>query len=170
MNKTILPLLLTLGVSVTTAAHEKKHSHKAHVHGSGKIMIAFDGTAGKAEIEMPADSVLGFEHKPKNLLEEKRTAEALSKIENNFSKMLVFSPELKCEVKKDTLAMSYEGTHADVKGAFSIACARSPLGTVVELHFFQSWLKAKTIEAQFLVDAVQKSLKHTKNGQSVELK
>lgn len=150
------------------------HSHGAHVHGAGKVTVAFDGKTGKMELEIPAESLLGFEHKPKTPADQKKVTEALAKLENNLDKMITFAPELKCSIKKDKLEIRYEsegsGTHADIEGEFTIECAQSPVGSKLQLRFFQPWFKAKAIETQFVFDTVQKSFKHTKNGEIVELR
>lgn len=173
-----LLIALLAGVSVIAVAHEHKHEHKAghkaHVHGEAKVTVAFEGMKGKIELEIPAESLLGFEHKPKNPTEEKKVSDGLAKLESSIGKMLVFAADLKCSIKKENLDIDYQaegsGTHADVDGDFSVECAKSPVGTKVQLSFFQPWMKAKSFETQFLLDNVQKSFKHTKNGQNVELK
>ncbi len=163
--------LLAWGVSVTGSPHE----HGAHVHGDSKLSVAFDGKSGTAEFSVPGESLNGFENKPKNKQQEKKVAEGLSQIEREISKMLVFAPELKCVFRKTKIEINYggrsgSGTHSDVDADFEINCEKSPAGSRVVLNFFQPWLKMKSVESQFLVNSVQKSFQHQKNGQGVDLK
>ena len=44
-----------------------RETHGAHVHGVANLNMAFAGGALEMEFESPAMSILGFEHRPKNL-------------------------------------------------------------------------------------------------------
>ena len=50
---------------------ETRH-HDAHVHGIGKLNVAFDGNNLIIELTSPAVNIVGFEHQAQNQKEEEQ--------------------------------------------------------------------------------------------------
>jgi hypothetical protein len=57
--------VLAIAIHLTDAGMtgKKQHQHGAHVHGSAKLDIAVEDRTATIEIESPAESIIGFEHK-----------------------------------------------------------------------------------------------------------
>ncbi len=54
-------------------------------------------------MEIPADSIFGFEHEAKSKKDKAGKEAALKKLEEKVSEMIVFDTSLKCEIKKKFL-------------------------------------------------------------------
>ena len=86
-------------VSPTIYAKEtKKHvkSHGAHEHGTGKINLVVEGNKLTAQLEVPSESIYGFEYEPKTETEKKSRFDAGEKLKSNIDKMIVLDPKLSC--------------------------------------------------------------------------
>ncbi len=163
--------IFCLALSASTfVAHGKaqagsKHSHKAHVHGSGHLSLAFDGLNGKLEFESPAGSTVGFEHLPKTDQQKNQVKETLELLKNKMPEMVVFKSELGCVFKSTDaqVKMSKEANHSETYASFDLVCNKSPKGSEMMFQFTKIFPKLKKVEAQILIDDIQKSLNVTKS-------
>ena len=162
-------LLLALFVSAT-----EKHAHRehgAHVHGAAELSIAFEGPQGKIEFKSASDSIVGFEHAAKSAADKKSADEAFKKFEGSIGEMITFDKSLQCQFSKDKLEVVSEGgNHSNTVAAFSVRCAKSPVGTKLVFNFQKTFPKLKDIDAQIIADSIQKSLEIKSVGTSLELK
>lgn len=163
--------------SLTLIVHGKaqdgsRHSHKAHVHGSAQLSLAFDGINGKLEFESPAESIIGFEHQAKTDGQKKQVKEALEILKTKMPEMIVFNPELGCVFKltEAQVKMSNETNHSETHANFDLVCNKSPKGSELTFQFTKIFPKLKKVKAQILIDDIQKSLKITKSPTSLKLK
>ncbi|MGZ3769826.1 MAG: ZrgA family zinc uptake protein [Bdellovibrio sp.] len=152
--------------SMVLAAREQG----VHVHGLGKVTMAFDGTKGKIEMEIPADSIFGFEYEAKSKKDIQTKQDALKKLEDKISEMIMFNSSLGCKISKDKFEVHQEKNHSDVDAGFSVLCQKSPLGSSVSFNFQKYFPRFKKINVDVIVDTVQKSTEVTKNGETLELK
>ena len=60
-----LAICVVLGLACGNGAVLAAGVHKAHTHGAAELNLAYEGGALEVELEAPAMSLLGFEHKPK---------------------------------------------------------------------------------------------------------
>lgn len=176
MKLQILATILFL--STSTMAKEKKHEHRehsAHVHGAGTLAIAFDDTKGQVEFKGASEGILGFEHKPKNKKDEKIVADAVSRFENDIGKMIQMDASLGCQFTKEKIGQVSEageegsGEHSDWAANFTVACAKSPMGTKIIIDF-SSFKLLKDIDITILAGSAQKSAEFKKNPVTIELK
>lgn len=144
--------------------------HGAHVHGAGEVKMGFDGKKGKIEMEVPADTLFGFEHEAKSKKDKQAKEEALKKLEERISEMIVFDPALKCEIKKEIFEVNQEKSHADVNAEFNVNCQAPVAGSTVSFHFQKVFSRLKKVQVDAIADGVQKSAQVLKNGDSLELK
>lgn len=144
--------------------------HGAHVHGAGKVSLAFDGKKGKLEFHAPAEAIYGFEHRAISKKDKQKKDEALKKLGERISEMVVFDPSLKCETKLDMYEVVEKKNHSDVEAEFNITCEAPAAGSVVTFNFQKVFPRLKKVQLEVLVDQVQKSLEVTKNGETLELK
>jgi hypothetical protein len=69
------------------APAKAKPALSAHAHGSAKLMVATDGNLLTLEFESPLDSLVGFEHAPRNEQQKaalRRMSETLQKADSLF--------------------------------------------------------------------------------------
>jgi hypothetical protein len=169
MKKLIFCLFLLIINSVSFANH---HSEKAHVHGSGELSLAFDGTHGKLQFECPADSTVGFEHKPTTEAQKKQVTETLELIKSQMKNMVVFNSDLKCQFHPSEVKLESDdhSSHSETHAEFDIICEKTPKGSTVSFNFSKSFPKLKKVHVQVLVDDLQKSLVTSQGSISLELK
>ena len=142
----------------------------AHSHGAGKISMAFDGKKGRIEVHAPAESIYGFEHQAKSAKDKKKKEDGLAKLEKQIGDMVVFKPELKCEIKKDIFEVMQKDHHADIEAEFNVTCEEAPAGSTVVFNVQKVFPRFKEATVDVLVDSVQKSLTVKQNGTDLELK
>ena len=143
---------------------------KAHVHGEGTASLAFDGKKGKLDMSLPAESIMGFEHQARSAKDRKAKEEALLKLEEKISDMVVLDPSLKCEIKKEIFEVIESKNHSDVDAEFNITCEQPALGTTVKFNFAKVFPRMKKIKVDVIAGEVQKSVEVKKGGESLELK
>lgn len=143
---------------------------KAHVHGEGTASLAFDGKKGKLDMSLPAESIMGFEHQAKSAKDRKAKEEALLKLEEKISDMVVLDPSLKCEIKKEIFEVIESKNHSDVDAEFNITCEQPALGSTVKFNFAKVFPRMKKIKVDVIAGEVQKSVEVKKGGESLELK
>ena len=143
---------------------------KSHVHGEGTASLAFDGKKGKLDMSLPSESIMGFEHQAKSAKDRKAKEDALLKLEEKISDMVVLDPSLKCEIKKEIFEVIESKNHSDVDAEFNITCEQPALGTTVKLNFAKVFPRMKKIKVDVIAGEVQKSVEVKKGGESLELK
>lgn len=172
-----------IGISVGFTAHSKNrsnikgespHSHEAHVHGSGSLAIAFDGSKGVVEFKSAAEGILGFEHMAKSTADKKKRDEVIFKFENEISKFIQFDPILNCFYKKIFIGQVIEagsggsGSHSDWSVKYEIICEKVPAGTTLKVDLTE-FSGLKDIDITVLVGSIQKSAEY-KGKAPVEIK
>ncbi|AFY00743.1 ZrgA family zinc uptake protein [Bdellovibrio bacteriovorus] len=165
-------MLKVLLFSLMAMAHSDHaaHTQAAHVHGAGKVSLAFDGKKGKLEFHAPAESIYGFEHAAKSKKDKQKKDEALAKLGEKMAEMVVLDPSLKCEIKLEMYEVIEKKNHSDVEGEFNISCEAPVAGSTITFNFQKVFSRLKKVQVEVLADQVQKSLEVGKNGETLELK
>lgn len=165
-----LPILF-LSCSLCAAEKNQHREHGAHVHGSADLSIAFDGPQGKIELKSPSEGFFGFEHVAKSAADKKAVDQAFKKLETQISDMVRFEKNLNCQFSKDKFDVNFEGkNHSDTTAAFFVTCDKSPAGSTITFQIQKHFPRLKDVDAQIIVDSVQKSTEIKNDGTSVELK
>ncbi len=68
----------------------------AHEHGIARMGLAVDGTRLTVDLQLPAESVFGFEHAPRSAEERAAVAEALDRLRTGGASLLAFPDEATC--------------------------------------------------------------------------
>ena len=147
----------------------------AHEHGIARLGLAVDGNRLTVDLELPAESVFGFERAPRSAEERATAAEALDRLRTGGARLIAFPDGATCAVdsaevevpagfeddhagedqqphehdhsQEDEQPQEDAGDgHADVHLLASLTCSREPLGTA-SLRF-----------ADLLLDVVQVDL------------
>lgn len=159
MKKLIFILICTISLAF---AKEVKHEHGAHVHGAGKLSIAFDGKSGKIEYDGAAEGILGFEHKAKSNKDKKTLADSVSKFEKDISTLIQFDSSLGCKFENEEIGQVPEDgekdieKHSDWQAKYSVTCDKSPVGTKIKIDF-TAFKLLKDLDVTVIADSVQKS-------------
>jgi len=166
----VLSILFTFKNSIAAEKHDHRE-HGAHVHGSAELSLGFDGSQGKIEFKSPSESLFGFEHGANSAADKKAVETAFKKFETNIGEMIQFEKNLQCRLTKEKIEVVAEGgNHSDTTAAFAVKCDKSPLGSKVIFNFQKFFPGLKDIDAQIIVDALQKSAEIKASGYSLELK
>ncbi len=173
--KNLIVCFLTLSFAFSASGKPQlgtQHSHKAHVHGSAQLSIAFDGLVGKLEFESPAESTVGFEHLARTDEQKKKVQDTLDLLKSKMNEMVLFKSDLDCVLNSTSTKVetSQEGNHSETHATFDLVCNKSPKGTELTFQFTKFFPKLKKVEAQVLIDDLQKSMKVTKSPTILELK
>lgn len=176
----MLTLILSLATALMAAnaagphkaasGQTKRSNAPAHVHGQASLAMAFDGTKGDIELHMPAETMLGFEHKAKSPADLKTLNDAFKKLETDIAKYLVFDAKLGCTIRKEKMITAYEGPHGNVEAAFKVQCTQSPVGTDVVFKFHDLYPRLKRLTVQALADQIQTSAVIERTNDKLSLK
>ena len=125
----------------------------AHQHGIARLGLAVDGTRLTVDLQLPAESVFGFERAPRSAQERATVAEALDRLRTGGARLVAFPDGATCaldsaevqapegmegdDAGEDHQPHEDEGheheedegsEHEDVRLLASLTCSREPLG------------------------------------------
>ena len=117
----------------------------AHEHGIARLGLAVDGARVTVDLQLPAESVFGFEHAPRSAQERATAAEALDRLRSGGARLLAFPDGATCALDSADVQApeSVEGDHAgedrqpheeegieheDVRLLAYLTCTREPIG------------------------------------------
>ncbi|MEL6296972.1 MAG: DUF2796 domain-containing protein [Pseudomonadota bacterium] len=133
---------------------EKKEQHAAHTHGEGALNIAVQGKTVAVELEIPADSVVGFEHAAKSAEDKKAVKGAVAKLEEPL-KLFKPTAAANCTVAKTDVelegALAGEGgSHSSIHAKYELSCANPAALTSVTIDLFDAFPKTEKIEVSLV--------------------
>ncbi|MYB99164.1 MAG: DUF2796 domain-containing protein [Gemmatimonadetes bacterium] len=117
----------------------------AHEHGIARLGLAVDGTRLTVDLELPAETVFGFERAPRSAQERATAAEALDRLRTGAARLIAFPDAASCALDSAEVQApeGVEGGHSDeghqphedegdghedVHLLASLTCSREPLG------------------------------------------
>ena len=148
--------LLALSIFCASVAAQ---STKPHHHGAVKLGVAIDGAEVTLAVEMPLDSVVGFERAPRTDAERKAAATALEKLRDGGS-LFRFDAPAACTlagVKVDAPVLEQaakagadkkEKEHADLDATYTFKCAQPSRLTSLEVLLFDAFKRIERIDVQ----------------------
>lgn len=152
----ILRGLAALGLVLCGAAF----AHKAHQHGVVRIDLAVDGGKVTVAVDMPLDSLVGFERAPRTDAERQAAAAALARMRDGAA-LLRFDAAAQCElvdarveapVLERPAAAAPSGDkdagHADLDAAYTFACAQPERLATLEVGLFDAFRRIERVEVQ----------------------
>ena len=156
-----------------TAAQAETQNHKAHVHGTAKLILALETeTTGTIDLDCAADSIIGFEYEAKTKKDQDTRDQAFQKLRDHAVSVVNFDPSLGCEIVATKAEMEKEegkesvadktaasekahGQHSDVNASFNVKCKRPLSGSKVEIGLIALFPKLKTVSFQVLSSSSQ---------------
>ena len=87
----------------------------AHEHGIARMGLAVDGTRLTVDLELPAESVFGFERAPRSAEERATVAEALDRLRTDGAQLIAFPDGMTCALESAEVEVP-EGMEGDDAG------------------------------------------------------
>jgi hypothetical protein len=146
------------------------HGTAAHVHGQARLAVAVDGGRLSLRLEAPNETLLGFEHAPRNDEERAAVARMRQRLEQ-AGDLFQPTPSAECRsvgvtLDSPLLAGSQakagdraEGGHSDLEGEFVFECAKPDQLRDVEVRLFEPFPRMKRLDAQVVGPKVQKAFR-----------
>jgi Protein of unknown function (DUF2796) len=178
MSKKSFQIYLSLAILFST---QIAFAHGAHEHGSAKIDIGVENTTATIHLEVPAISVYGFEHEPKNDKDKKAVKSAVEKMETNINQMVKLDSSLGCSFSvtkidpfvkdnddegegeekntKNDKNKKESGEHGDFHADFTASCKKKISGSKVTFGFQKYFPNMRKISVQGLSDTSQAAAK-----------
>ncbi len=161
MKLSTLTLSLLLASTACPGFADEMEQHGAHVHGEARLDLVLDGNTLAADLESPADSLVGFEHPPRNIDEEQRLADTRNTLKQGAA-MLGLPADAGCrqtgfEVTSPLLAgpavdakspPETEAHHADFDVLWRFECTRPEALTTLTPGLFAAFPGLSTLHLQ----------------------
>lgn len=137
--------------------------HGAHEHGVGDFEVSIEGKGLRLRWEVPADSVLGFEHAPRTAAQKS----ALTVLRQDWAQPLNLfapSPEAKCQPQSTTLesdlfSEAFKGHHAELTYAFTLNCEAPEKLHSLEVMVFKKYKSLREVRVELSSEKGQKSIR-----------
>lgn len=156
--------LAALLMAVPASAQDHGHAHHAHRHGAADLEVAVEGGEIHLRLASPLESLLGFEHAPRND-QERAAVAAMRQTLADAGRLFAPTAAAQCILKSaeinapalDAKSASAKEQHADLTAEFRLICAQPAKLTGMEVRLFQSFPKMRRIDAQVVSGKGQKA-------------
>ncbi|MFL9711834.1 DUF2796 domain-containing protein [Methylobacillus sp. Pita1] len=146
---------------ITTPAHA--HEQHAHVHGAAKLNIAIEGRSLILALESPMESLLGFEHAPRNS-QEQAAVDALKKQLSKPAQLFELPAKAECENTAIDLESplfehdihQHDSHHADLDAEFAYECKQPGQLKRLSVQLFERFPHLHKIDVQIVAGQIQK--------------
>lgn len=181
MLKDLVVTLLAAGLS-TVAAPALAQS-RPHQHGVVKLDVAIEGGQLSVALEVPLDSLVGFERAPRTTAEKRTASEALARLQDAAS---LFKPDAAAQCTVAAVEVSaaalqgsaesgakrgheHEHQHADLDAAYRFQCAQPQQLRALDVGLFDAFKRIRRIDAQVATDKGQFKLTLERSARTVVL-
>ncbi|MBZ8138518.1 hypothetical protein CLD22_01225 [Rubrivivax gelatinosus] len=142
------PFLLALCAAAANAA-------PAHEHGVGRLDVAVEHGRVTLLLEMPLDSLVGFEHAPRNDEERAAAQAALAKL-HDVARLFRIDGAAQCgpahvEIDAgplDAAGHEHADGHADAEASYSFECAAAERAGFVETGLLELFPRLRIVNVQ----------------------
>ena len=148
-------------------------SLKAHVHGEASLNLVLDDQSLSVEFASPAYNLVGFEHEPKNEIQQKEVQDTLSLL-SRPRKVFGFSAQAGCLVESVSVTTTMAGvgkntvgyeeehhdhsdsdstnkeSHSEFKANYIVTCSEPQKLRTVEFKLFKEFLGLKSVQVQWI--------------------
>jgi hypothetical protein len=136
-------------------------AHGPHVHGKGELEITIQGAAIRGAFRTPMESLLGFEHLPKNDAQRK-ALEGLRQQLALASAVVLPNAEAACqprmaEATSSLLTGMAKGEHSDLEFRFSFECGMPDRLTSLEVVALNQFRRLSEVRAVLVTAKGQRS-------------
>ena len=129
------------------------HAAAPHEHGVARLDLAVEPSRVTLFLELPLDSLLGFERAPRDEGERKRADEARARL-GDAAALFAFDPAAHCApTKVDLNAPALGGAwardeHADLEATFEFTCRDASRVGFVEVGLFDAFSRLQRLDVQ----------------------
>lgn len=169
-----IPLLLALASPLGQAWA----AGKAHEHGKARLDVTLEAGQLSLELELPLDSLVGFERAPRNETERKLAAEALARMRDGAA---LFKPDAaaQCSLQESKVeapllearagATQGDKGHGDLDASYVFKCAQPAQLLALEQGLFEAFKRLERIEVQMATPRGQGRSLLSKPARSLKL-
>jgi hypothetical protein len=151
------------------------HDHRefgAHVHGVAQLSIAADTDEIDAELDIPGDDLLGFEHDPKTNAEKATYSKVMDLLKGNYQ-IFTFDPKAGCvvtsrEVEKEK-HKEEKHAHMDYEYEVKYKCKDFEAAKKFSVNLFKDFKTLKEIHVQMVSATKQSSYHLTPTNTQVQI-
>jgi len=168
-NLSLLFVIFLAGVFKTLG----QGSLEAHVHGKASINLVLDDQSLFIEFESPAYNLVGFEHEPKDQIQQKEVQDTLSLL-SKPRKVFGFSAQAGCLVGSVSVTTTMAGvgkntvgyeeehhdhsdgdstnkeSHSEFKANYLMICSEPEKLRTIEFKLFKEFLGLKSVQVQWI--------------------
>jgi hypothetical protein len=151
-NRSFAGCVLLVAAALPAAAW----AGRAHEHGVARLDVGVEAARVVLELEMPLDSLVGFERAPRTDAERAKAEAALKTLRDGAALFRIDS-QAGCELAKVDLRSPHlgagggtpgPGEHADLQGTYEFRCQAGAKAGFVEVGLFDAFGALKRIELQ----------------------
>jgi hypothetical protein len=151
----MIPMLaLALAVAAPSAAHAAGAAGGHHHHGGARLLVAVDGKNLEAELVAPLDSLVGFEHAPRNE-KERKALEAVQARFRNPADLLTPTAAAGCSPGPAEVQQSSAGGHAELRALIVFQCLQPRALQDIEVGLFDAFPRLRRLDAEIAVPGRQ---------------
>nr|WP_281385236.1 DUF2796 domain-containing protein [Roseateles oligotrophus] len=128
-----------------------------HQHGVARLDVALEGQTLTLQLNIPMDSLLGYERRPRTVAEREAAAAVLAGLDPG-SALWQPNPEAQCGLVKTTLVAPLlqspaqpgvkDAEHADLDGSWEFRCAQADQLSSIELGLFDAFKRLQRLQVQ----------------------
>ena len=173
-NLSLLFVIFLAGVFKTLG----QGSLEAHVHGGASLNLVLDDQSLFIEFESPAYNLVGFEHEPKDQIQQKEVQDTLSLL-SKPRKVFGFSAQAGCLVESVSVTTTMAGvgkntvgyeeehheeehhdhsdgdstnkeSHSEFKANYLMICSEPEKLRTIEFKLFKEFLGLKSVQVQWI--------------------
>jgi hypothetical protein len=135
------------------------HAAGTHEHGAGKIDVVIEKDGLSIALELPLDSLVGFERAPANDKERAALAEAGRRL-NDYAALFALPAGADCKSSALSVTLPFQkgapaGAHGDVDASYGFRCSNMAALKSVETSLFRQFPRLYRLELQRIGPAGQ---------------
>lgn len=158
------PVFRALSLTALLGAGALAHAAPPHQHGVAQLDAAIEGPALTVALNVPLDSLLGFERAPRSAAENQAAARLIERLKRS-AEVVLPDPAAQCESTDVTLVSSALGLgdaaaggassppaagdeHADVDATYTFRCREPGKLGFIDLPVMKAYPRIGRVEAQ----------------------
>lgn len=147
----------------------------AHQHGIARADLALDGAELTIALEMPLDSLLGFERAPRTPAERQAAQAALARLRDGAA---LWQPDAaaQCTLQAATVSApvleqpgAAAGEHADVDAEYRFRCAQPARLANVDVRLFEAFGRLERVDVQAALPSGQRQARLSRSQARLRL-
>lgn len=138
-------------------------AHGAHEHGAATLAVALDGEHLELTLAAPGDSIVGFEHAPRDEAERVAVARAQALLAAP-AQWVALPAAAGCALESSAADFDTTGEHADFDARANWRCAAPARLTTFDLALFERFTRLERVTASLVLPDRQDGTTLTRNN------